>query len=165
MEKSWWWKAVLYGIVTIVACLYLVPTVVPLEKQPAIVQKLFTKKIQKGLDLAGGLRLVYSVNIDKAVAGKVDQMANSIEDNLRKKTQDFTIAREGRDDIVFTFKNPADVGKLDKDVLADHRGELDVDKDQSKGVALLHLDPDQVAEIQDLSLRQGIETLRGRVDQ
>jgi preprotein translocase subunit SecD len=165
MEKSWWWKAVLYGIVTIVACLYLVPTVVETDKQPKIIQKLFTKKIQKGLDLAGGLRLVYSVNIDKAVAGKVDQMANAIEDNLRKKTPDFTIGREGRDDIIVTFKTPADAAKLDKDVLGDYRSALDVDKNESTGVVRLHLDPDQVAEIQELSLHQGIETLRGRVDQ
>ena len=56
MERSWWWKAVLFGAVTVLACLYLVPSLVPPEKQPGIVQKLFTKRIQKGLDLAGGLR-------------------------------------------------------------------------------------------------------------
>jgi preprotein translocase subunit SecD len=165
MEKSWWWKAVLYGIVTILACLYLVPSVVPDEKQPPIVARFFKKKIQKGLDLAGGLRLVYSVNIDKAVSAKVDQIANTIEDNLRKKTQDFTLAREGRDEVTITFKTPADVAKVDKDVLAEHRNELDVDKNDSKGTVHLKLDPDQVAEIQDFALRQGIETLRGRIDQ
>src|SRR4051812_30543971 len=149
MEKSWWWKAILYGIVTVIACLYLVPTVVPLEKQPAIVQKVFTKKIQKGLDLAGGLRLVYSVNIDKAVSSKVDQIANTIEDNLRKKTQDGVVTREGRDEIIITFKSPAEIGKLDKEALGEHRNELDVvDRDESKGVEHLRLDPDQVAEIQ-----------------
>ena len=50
MERSWWWKAALYGVVTVLACLYLIPSVVPTEKQPAFIQKLFTKRIQKGLD-------------------------------------------------------------------------------------------------------------------
>ena len=165
MERSWWWKAALYGVVTVLAGLYLVPSLVPHEKQPAFVQKLFTKRIQKGLDLAGGLRLVYKVDIDKAVAAKVDQIANVLEDNVGKKTKDVNVLREGRDEIVFQFKNPADVSKLDSEVLADYRRELDVaSPDLTAGTVRVKLDPDQIAEIQDLSLRQGIETIRGRVD-
>jgi preprotein translocase subunit SecD len=166
MERSWWWKTVLFGTVTVLACLYLVPTVVPeKDKQPAVIQKLFTKRIQKGLDLAGGLRLVYEVDIDKAVSAKVDQVANTLEDNLHKKTQEFTVTREGRDETVFTFKNPAEASKLDNEVLAEHRDELDeVERDGANGVIKYRLDPDQVAEIQDFALRQAIETIRGRVD-
>ena len=103
MERSWWWKAALYGAVVVLSCLYLVPSVVPPEKQPALIQKYFTKRIQKGLDLAGGLRLVYNVDIDKAVSTKVDQIANAVEDNVRKKAKDVHVGREGRDEIVFTF--------------------------------------------------------------
>jgi preprotein translocase subunit SecD len=165
MERSWWWKAALYGDVVVLSCLYLFPSVVPQEKQPAIIQKLFHKRIQKGLDLAGGLRLVYNVDIDKAVSTKVDQIANAVEDSLHKQVKDAHVAREGRDEIVFTFKNPADLAKLTDDVLAEYRDDVDVlSKDEGKGVVRYRLDPDQVAEIQDFSLRQGIETIRGRVD-
>ena len=50
-------------------CLYLVPTVAPDSKNPALefVNKHFQKRIQLGLDLQGGLHLVYEVNVDKAV--------------------------------------------------------------------------------------------------
>src|SRR5688572_3612485 len=125
MERSWWWKAVLYGAVTLLACLYLVPSVVPDEKQPAFLKKYFTKKIEKGLDLQGGLHLVYSVDIEKAVMSKVDHLANEIEDAIRKKTPDVTVVREGRDDIAITFKNPADHTKLDEELLRTRRAELD----------------------------------------
>jgi protein-export membrane protein SecD len=165
MERSWWWKAVLYGTVTLLACLYLVPTVVPEEKQPAFVKKYFTKRIQQGLDLQGGLHLVYTVDIDKAVSAKVDHLANELEDAIKKKTPDVTVVREGRDDIVFTFKNSADHAKLDSELLRARREELDeVARDPVKGVVRLRLDSNQVAEIEDLALRQGIETIRGRVD-
>jgi preprotein translocase subunit SecD len=165
MERSWWWKAALYGAVTVLACLYLVPTVVPEEKQPAFFKKHFKKRIQQGLDLQGGLHLVYTVDIDKAVQSKVDHLANEVEDAIRKKTQDVTVLREGRDDIVLTFKNPADHEKLDQEVLRPRRAELDeVERDKVKGVVRLRLDSNQVAEIEDLALRQGIETIRGRVD-
>jgi preprotein translocase subunit SecD len=165
MERSWWWKAVLYGALTLVACLYLVPTVVPESKQPAFIKNHFKKKIQEGLDLQGGLHLVYAVDIDKAVSGKVDHLANEIEDAVKKKAPDAAVTREGRDDIVVKFKNPADHVKLDQEIMRSRRDQLDeVQRDPATGTVRLRLDPDQVAEIEDLSLRQGIETIRGRVD-
>jgi preprotein translocase subunit SecD len=165
MEKSWWWKAALYGGLTVLACLYLVPTVVPQDRQPAFIQNHFHKKIQEGLDLQGGLHLVYSVDIEKAVSSKVDHLANEIEDAVKKKTADVEIQREGRDDILVKFKNPADVDKLDQTILRPHRNELDeVDRNKAAGIVRLRLDSAQVADIEDSALRQGIETIRNRVD-
>ena len=114
MERSWWWKAALYGFVTVLAVLYLVPTVVPEEKQPAFIKKHFQKKIQLGLDLQGGLHLVYEVHVDKAVSDKADRLAvghrgAAAQGQERQRTS--TSTREGRDDIVLTFKNPADAGQ------------------------------------------------------
>src|SRR5512138_2446781 len=113
MERTWWWKAALYGLVTVLAVLYLVPTVVPEEKQPGFIKSHFQKKIQLGLDLQGGLHLVYEVNVGKAVSDKVDRLSSDIEDRLRrdKGVNDLNVAREdqdGRYDIILTFKNPAD---------------------------------------------------------
>ena len=84
MERAWWWKAALYGFVTVVAVLYLIPTLVPEEKQPAFIKSHFQKRIQLGLDLQGGLHLVYEVNVDKAVSDKVDRLSSDIEDRLRR---------------------------------------------------------------------------------
>ncbi|MES1207812.1 MAG: hypothetical protein ABUS79_17905, partial [Pseudomonadota bacterium] len=128
MERSWWWKAALYGFVTVVAVLYLIPTVVPEDKQPAFIQKHFQKRIQLGLDLQGGLHLVYEVNVDKAVAGKVDRLASDLEDRLHKDkgVADLNVNREGRDDIILTFKPPAEQVKLDDSILKDYRKALDI---------------------------------------
>jgi preprotein translocase subunit SecD len=167
MERSWWWKAALYGFVTVLAVLYLVPTVVPEDKQPTFIKKHFQKRIQLGLDLQGGLHLVYEVNVDKAVSDKVDRLASDIEDRLRKDrgVSDVAVSREGRDDIVVKFKNPADQAKLDENLLRDYRKSLDLaDRNATAGVVRLRLDPDQVAEVRDYALRQGIETIRNRVD-
>jgi preprotein translocase subunit SecD len=165
MEKSWWWKAVLYGGLTVLACLYLVPSVVPEDRQPAFIKSHFHKRIQKGLDLQGGLHLVYTVDIEKAVSGKVDHLANEIEDAIKKKAPDAEVVREGRDDVVVKFKNPADADKLDQTILRPHRNELDeVERNKATGVVRLRLDSDQVGEIEDSALRQGIETIRNRVD-
>jgi preprotein translocase subunit SecD len=165
MERSWWWKAALYGAAIILAVLYLVPTVVPEEKRPAFFQNYFTKRIQLGLDLKGGLHLVYEVNIEKAVASKVDRLANDLDDALKKKGANFTVVRSGRDDIAITFKVPSEMSKLDDELLKPFRRELDVvSRDAASGTVKLKYDSDRVAEVEDLALRQAIETIRGRVD-
>jgi len=170
MERSWWWKALLYGALVALACLYLVPTVVPEADQPAVIKKYFQKRIQLGLDLQGGLHLVYEVHVDKAVSDKVDRIASEIEDRLKKDEKDkapvdVAITREGRDDIIITFKNPADLAKLSEDLLREFRKQIDlVSRDPATGIARLRLDPDQIEEVRDSALRQGIETIRGRVD-
>jgi preprotein translocase subunit SecD len=165
MERSWWWKAALYGAAIVLAVLYLVPTVVPEEKRPAFFQKYFKKRIQLGLDLKGGLHLVYEVNIEKAVASKVDRLANEVDDVLRKKGADFTVVRTGRDDIAINFKVPGEASKLDDELLKPFRRDLDVvSRDPATGTVKLKYDSDRVAEVEELALRQAIETIRGRVD-
>jgi preprotein translocase subunit SecD len=166
MERSWWWKAALYVAAIVLAILYLVPTVVTEEKNlPAFFQKYFKKRIQLGLDLQGGLHLVYEVNIEKAVSSKVDRLANEVDDALKKKGADFTVIRTGRDDIAIVFKVPGEMGKLDDEVLKPHRRDLDVlGRDPVTGTVKLKYDADRVAEVEELALRQAIETIRGRVD-
>src|SRR5215470_13700724 len=140
MERTWWWKAALYGFVTVMAVLYLVPTLVPEEKQPSLIKGHFQKKIQLGLDLQGGLHLVYEVNVDKAVSDKVDRLSSDIEDRLRrdKGVNDVNVNREGRDDIILTFKNPADAAKVDEAMLREYRKSLDlVSRDPASGVVRL----------------------------
>jgi preprotein translocase subunit SecD len=166
MERSWWWKAALYGAAIVLAVLYLVPTVVTNDQDlPSFFQKYFKKRIQLGLDLQGGLHLVYEVNIEKAVASKVDRLANDVDDALRKKVTDFTLVRSGRDDITITFKAPGDAAKLDDEMLKPFRRDLDVvSRDAATGTVKLRYDADRVAEVEELALRQAIETIRGRVD-
>ena len=172
MERGWWWKAALYGVITVMAVLYLVPTVVPEEKQPRIIRDHFQKRIQLGLDLQGGLHLVYAVNINKAVSDKVDRLSAEIEDRLRrdKGVTDVNVVRsdsekDGHFDIILTFKNPADQVKVDDQLLREYRKSLDLlSRDAAAGVVRLRLDPNQIDEVRDYALRQGIETIRNRVD-
>jgi len=157
----------MWGGITVLAVLYLGPSIpAPYDqKVPAFVKRIFTKKIQPGLDLQGGLHLVYSVDIDKAIGAKVDRIASDIEERLAVKTKGFKIDREGRDEILFTFTPPSDSAKLDDKVLDNYRNAVDeISRDSGAGQVRLRLDPDQAAEVKEYALRQGIETIRGRVD-
>ena len=95
MERSWWWKTLLFGGVTVLACLYLAPSLTPSffseEKLPGFVMNNFKRPLQLGLDLQGGLHLVYEVNVDKAVSSKVDRLSGDLEERLLEKTKEFKV--------------------------------------------------------------------------
>jgi len=166
MERSWWWKAFGILLLAVVSVAYLLPTVVSKGRLPAWYTKYVNKKIQLGLDLQGGIHLVYEVEVDKAVSDKADRLAADIEERLIKdKKVKVRITHEGRDDIVVAFPKKSDIKVMDKKFMADYRANLDeAARDDAAGTMRLRMDENYVREVQDYALRQGIETLRNRVD-
>ncbi|MCA1665162.1 MAG: protein translocase subunit SecD, partial [Myxococcales bacterium] len=114
-----------------------------------------------------GLHLVYEVQVDKAVSDKADRLSSDIEERLKrdKHIKDVKVDRNGRDEIVFTFKDPNDAKKLDREFLKDYRKNLyEESRDAAAGVVKLRIDQDYVEELRDYAVRQGVETIRNRVD-
>lgn len=166
MSKGWYARLALFLALTVWAVVWLVPTVVPAEKLPGWFAKKFEKRISLGLDLQGGIHLVYEVQTDKAVSDKVDRLAADIEEKLKTERKlAVTLERRGRDDIVIHVKNPAEISKVDKDALSEFLSNLDeIERDDKAGTITLRINSDYVAEVRDYAVRQGIETIRGRVD-
>lgn len=166
MERSWWWKSIGIFFLTLLAVAYLLPTVVGESRLPSWYTKHIKAKLQLGLDLRGGIQLVYEVEMDKAVSDKADRLAADIEDRLRKdKNIKAKLIREGRDDIVITFSKVSDIGVMDKKFMASYRNTLtEMDRNDKAGTIRLRMDENYVKEIQDYAQRQAIETIRGRVD-
>ena len=168
MERSWWWKAALYGVVTVLACCTWFPRWCRGEAARASSRRT-SRRDPAGAGPPGrpaprlrGQRRQGGVGQGRpAVVATRGQAAPG-----QGRQGRWTSSREGRDDIVFTFKNPADIAKLDNDILKriPQRARRRSSATPPTGVVRLRLDPDQVAEVQDYALRQGIETIRGRVD-
>jgi preprotein translocase subunit SecD len=171
MDRSWLYRAVSYTLLSLAAFFVLIPTVATWtgkdDQLPAWMKKHLQKKIMLGLDLQGGLHLVYEVQVEKAVSDKADRLAGDLEDKLKKdkKVADVRIEREGSMDMIARFKNPADAAKLDRAFLADYRKYLYEDaRDDKAGEVRLKIDNDYVDELKDYAIRQGVETIRNRVD-
>jgi preprotein translocase subunit SecD len=169
MDRSWVYRVIAYTLLTILALVFLAPSVagwVGKEDQlPGWMKKHIHNRIMLGLDLQGGLHLVYEVQVDKAVSDKADRLATDVEDRLHKKTPNVKVDRAGRDEIIFTFKNPADAKFLDRDLLKEFRNRLyEESRDAAAGVVKLRIDQDYVEEQRDYAVRQGVETIRNRVD-
>src|SRR5580704_10332368 len=99
MERSFYYRVGAYALLTLLSFVVLVPSVASwthqTDKLPDWFKKTFTRKISLGLDLQGGLHLVYEVQVDKAISDKADRLASDIEEKLHrdKKVKDLSIDR------------------------------------------------------------------------
>jgi len=173
MDRSWVYRVISYTLLTVVSIVFLTPSVAGWlgkdEALPGWMKKHIQKKILLGLDLQGGLHLVYEVQVDKAVSDKADRLASDLEEKLHKdkkiKSGDVRAERAGKDEIVLQFKNPADATKVDRNFMKEYQKYLYEDgRDAAKGEVKLKIDSDYVDELRDYAVRQGVETIRNRVD-
>jgi preprotein translocase subunit SecD len=171
MDRSWVYRVIAYTLLTVVAVVFLTPSIAGWlgkdDQLPNWMKKHIQKKIMLGLDLQGGLHLVYEVQVDKAVSDKADRLASDIEERLRrdKHVKEVSSDRSVRDEIRLIFKDPTDAKKIDREFLKDYRNNLYEDsRDAAKGEVKLRIDQDYVDTLRDYAVTQGVETIRNRVD-
>ncbi|MFI5167930.1 MAG: protein translocase subunit SecD [Thermoanaerobaculales bacterium] len=121
------------------------------------------KKIHLGLDLKGGIHLVLQVNTLDAIHAEVDDAMERVRADLAEKSAaPVSLQRlpEG-DGLKFRPAPSTDAKLLDK-VISDRLADFNV----ARGVDVTAtLKPLVVRQIKELAVRQGLETIRNRVDQ
>jgi preprotein translocase subunit SecD len=121
------------------------------------------KRIHLGLDLKGGIHLVLQVNTQDAVRAEVDDAMERVRADLAEKGfAPATLQRvpEGNGFVLRPASNTPSK-TLDK-VIDDRLPEFKV----SRGVELTAtIKPEVARAIKDMAVRQGLETIRNRVDQ
>ncbi len=148
MQRKLMWRWLLIGIVTAAAVYFMVPP---------------EKKIHLGLDLKGGIHLVLQVNTGDAVRAEVDDAMERLRGGLAEKGFPPVGAQRLESGDGFKLK-PAP--NTDEKVLAklidDRLGDYTV----SRGVDVTAtLKPEVVRAVKDMAVRQGLETIRNRIDQ
>ena len=147
--------------------IFLVPTLVdPLPKWWT--KFLPTEKLNLGLDLRGGMHLLLEVETQKAVDSALDKYASEIKDALAKKeipARKVERTLEGKISVIL-----ADAKANDRfsQMRADQYGNLKVASFREQGgefVYLLEMDSREAKSIEESAVRQGLETIRNRVDQ
>jgi preprotein translocase subunit SecD len=124
------------------------------------------KTINLGLDLQGGIHLVLGVDVDKAIEAQVDRAGDTAKAELEKRGIGVTrIERRGTLELVIQVASPqswdAAVKTTDEVLATFDRKEAD----QAAGRMVLALKASEAKHIRDLAVRQGLETIRNRVDQ
>jgi preprotein translocase subunit SecD len=122
------------------------------------------QKINLGLDLQGGIHLVLAVDVDKAIENVVERQAGDLRSALEKKGIGAQVGRQGATRIMVQLRNPAAFADA-RAVLNDFTTLTVASADQGSGRLELQLPEAEVTRLRDFAVRQGLETIRNRVDQ
>jgi preprotein translocase subunit SecD len=150
MTRRLWIRIGLVAFVAVVAVFYLYPP---------------RKTINLGLDLQGGIHLVLGIDIDKALQLQTERAGDTVRAALEKKGVGVkSMERRGTTELAVQLASPqawADAQAVLKDV-----GVFEVkEADQATGRFVLAMRPREVATQSEWFVKQGLETIRNRVDQ
>ena len=123
------------------------------------------QRINLGLDLQGGIHLVLGVEADKHVGSQTERAAEDLKNGLERKGVGVKrVAREGLSTIVVDLANATNWN--DALTVAAEFSSFEVrDRDEKAGRFTLVMRDRVVAQLRDDAVRQGVETIRNRVDQ
>ena len=123
------------------------------------------KAINLGLDLQGGIHLMLGVEADKHVASQTDRAAEDLKGALERKGIGVKrIAREGNAAIQVELASPQSWN--DALTVVSEFGSFERrDENQAAGRFTLVMSERRVNQLRDDAIRQGLETIRNRVDQ
>ena len=166
MRKKIGGRVTLLLVLTLITGYYIIPSVGLVGSLPSLFPGFLPRaeRMNLGLDLQGGIHLVLEVQVEKAVENSVDRLADETRRILEKEKVGVSgLTREGIASILLKVAKPEDRDKAMR-VL----GEL-VTLDKVPGATpdelRMTLQAREVKRIEELAVRQSLETIRNRVDQ
>jgi preprotein translocase subunit SecD len=158
MKKNVLWRILFIGFTVLVAVVFFLPNTPLFSYMPEWWQKSMPSKgIVLGLDLQGGLHLVYEVEGQKAVETSTERYATLIRDNLAKKKIQADVKRNGLEMEITPGSQTV------SDILRSNYPFLDMKASGQSIVAKIN--DKEAAKIEDNAVDQALETIRNRVDQ
>jgi preprotein translocase subunit SecD len=158
MKKNVLWRFLFIGFTVIIAFIFFLPNTALFKYMPEWWKSSMPSKgIVLGLDLQGGLHLVFEVEGEKAVEASTERYTRLINEALEKKKLDARAKRDGlRIEITPSTQEIASLIK-------DSYPLLDT---VSMGESLvLRIEDSEAKRIKDNAVDQALETIRNRIDQ
>src|SRR5215510_4317492 len=151
MPRRLWLRIGLVAVVAAVSIFYLYPP---------------RKTINLGLDLQGGIHLVLGVDIDKALQIQTDRTAERVRSSLEGKGLAVQkVERRGNSEILVQLASPQAWSEAQSLLQKEFPSFEIKEPDQSAVRLVLSMRPSEINSQRDSFVRQGLETIRNRVDQ
>jgi preprotein translocase subunit SecD len=180
MDKGWYFRFSLMVFVTLFGWFVLWPSLTKWVPAPKQVMNSFSGRISLGLDIQGGMRLTYDVQVDEAVRDRrnlrSDQLSRELGELLGVVPKGNTPTREqlaqvhervkrqneGERGIRLKFASKADRDKLGRDLITRYGDLREVSSTDTEVV--LEVKKDFLDQIRDTAVQQARETIANRVD-
>ncbi len=155
MKKNILGRLILIGVTIVLALIFFLPNLPVWDSMPQWWKEgMPNKGIVLGLDLQGGLHLVYEVQVDEAVDITVDRIVGGLKAEASDKGIDANISRDEWTIII-------DPPSSELDAVVEKRYWVLDDEGNGK----YSLPSDEIDNIRENSVRQALETIRNRIDQ
>ena len=162
-------RTIIFVVVLGAAVLSLLPTVL----RDSFTQKWFTRPLAMGLDISGGVHLVYGVKASEAVTSRLQTLLQAVRGDLRAKkiaVAQSTVEQStvgGGKTLQITLLSDASLDTA-KSVIQDKAPELSLvstEMDGSRPRLRYQFSEMAAKKIETDAIEQAVETLRNRVDQ
>ncbi|MFZ5908221.1 MAG: protein translocase subunit SecD [Nitrospirota bacterium] len=158
MKKKVLWRLILIILTILLAVVFFLPNTPAFRHMPEWWQKSMPNKgIVLGLDLQGGLHLVFEVEGDKAVTITTQRYASRLKELFEKNKVAGEVTVNGLNITVSPATNEA--RKLAEDTYPN------LVVTQSSGNLVYRISDREASRIQDSAADQALETIRNRIDQ
>ena len=155
MKKDFFWRISLIAAATLLSIIFYLPSTDLRESLPDWLQKY---GIVLGLDLQGGVHLVYEVDGDKAVDITVERITSSLANIFKEKKIEAKVEKQNSDIII----SPDSTGV--SDTVSKEFPNLELST-RSNGKLVYRLTDREIERIKNFAVDQALETIRNRVDQ
>jgi preprotein translocase subunit SecD len=167
MRRAVFTRVIVYGIATLLAAIFLLPTFIPsLPSWWSAV--LPTERIHLGLDLQGGSHLVLEVKVDTAIENNVERIRGELVNSLRERGISGA-AVERVEGTILHVKLPSTQAERARGVLKSDFGNLVEAKTPQTGAEItdffVTLSKEELRALRDYTVDQSLETIRNRIDQ
>jgi preprotein translocase subunit SecD len=154
------WRAILVIAVTIVAIVYILPSI-----KSGIWPN---KKINLGLDLQGGMHLVLEVKTNKAVESTIERISQELNDMMRnERIRIQSPISQNKQQLTLQIKGRKEIDKFDQLMDKEFKELRFASRTQTNETLNITLDlpPEEVKNIKKSAVDQALETIRNRIDQ
>jgi len=155
LRSGVYWRLILIIAAAVVSIIFFLPTTHLRSSLPDALKKY---GLTLGLDLQGGIHLVYEVDTDKAVEITTERIVAGLSNILREKGINAEVKREAAEISI------ASTDEKIKDIVSAAFPNLEL-MNQSSGALVYGLSDKEKNNIKNLSVEQALETIRNRVDQ
>lgn len=165
MNKSLRWRALTVAAVLVVALLYLAPTFIP--NLPGWWNRFLpNKSINLGLDLKGGIQMIMEVQLDEAVQGALNRLADELRFELAKEKLPLSQVTAANKAVRLESPNP-DILRKAQAHLEKNFGIVrirDINLSAQPAYLIAELRPEEESRIKKLAHDQALIVITRRID-
>jgi preprotein translocase subunit SecD len=171
MDRSLKWRfGALLGVLVFCAAT-LASSVVSKDSLPSWFNSLFSKKINLGLDLQGGMHIVYSIDLDKAVDDKATELKRDFEARFTEKGFKATVKTPAMPlgAVSVLPDDPAKRAEIDAQITADYDKDTLVTRDcgetDGSGALCYKVSSNFADSVKKSALANAVSTIRERINE